>query len=469
MGPLQLEVFEVLKQAVATSPALRPLDYKSTRPVILAIDSCMNGVGFILLQLSEDKKRYPSRFGSIAFNEQESRYSQAKLELYGLFRALKATQLYTIGVKKLVIEMDAKFIKGMLNNPTLHPNDAVNRWIAAILLFDFELVHVPAEKHTRADGLSRRPSADDDNPADDSDELEGWIDSNAGFFIEFHNPPQSCDPAPCLLMSLSRDDVPTTSSPDRDDQVVIPRSSKALARDEKLEVIQRFLTTLQRPEDLDDAQYQQFLRQASDYFVKGSRLFRKNPRGSPRLVPRPQNRFSLIELAHDSLGHKGIFATTHNLLLRFWWPHLNADVRWFVRTCHECQLRQTKYFHIPPIVPDVPTLFRKVHIDTFLMPKIGSYRYVIHARCAMTSYPEGRATTSDSARVIADFIFQELLCRWGALAEIVTDNAPQYIVVLDILATRYGIKHIKISGYNSQANGIVESKHFALVVTKGMT
>ena len=51
--------------------------------------------------------------------------------------------------------MDTKFIKGMINNPTLHPNDAINRWIAAILLFDFELVHVPAEKHTGADGLSQ--------------------------------------------------------------------------------------------------------------------------------------------------------------------------------------------------------------------------------------------------------------------------------------------------------------------------
>ena len=49
--------------------------------------------------------------------------------------------------------MDAKFIKGMLNSPALHPNDAINRWISAILLFDFELVHVPADKHTGADGL----------------------------------------------------------------------------------------------------------------------------------------------------------------------------------------------------------------------------------------------------------------------------------------------------------------------------
>ena len=42
--------------------------------------------------------------------------------------------------------MDAKYIKGMINNPTLHLNDTVNRWIATILLFNFDLVHVPAER-----------------------------------------------------------------------------------------------------------------------------------------------------------------------------------------------------------------------------------------------------------------------------------------------------------------------------------
>jgi hypothetical protein len=148
----------------------------------------MDGVGFILLQVGEDGKRYPSRFGSITFNDRESRYSQAKLELFGLFHALKQTQIYTISVRKLIVEMDAKFIKRMLNNPTLHPNDAVNRWISAILLFNFELVHVPADKHTGADGLSRRPRALEDPPPDNPDELEERIDLSAGFFLEVNTP-----------------------------------------------------------------------------------------------------------------------------------------------------------------------------------------------------------------------------------------------------------------------------------------
>ena len=459
IGPEQLQAISTLKEAILTSPALRPIEYECDRPVILAVDSCMNGVGYILLQLGEDKKRYPSRFGSITFNDRESRYSQAKLELYGLFRTLRQTQLFTIGVRKLIVEMDAKFIKGMLNNPTLHPNDAINRWIAAILLFDFELVHVPAEKHTGADGLSRRPRDSNDPDLDDPEELEDWIDTHSGFFIEMNSRPSPYDPAPPLSLVLHAE-PPSPDIPELSSAIAIPRSDKAAKREQRLDTIREFLTTLKRPPDFSDEGYRQFIRQATDYFVNDGKLFRKNRDNGPQLVPDPEDRLSLIQYAHDKLGHKGAFATTRNILVRFWWPYLNEDVRWYVKSCHECQLRQTEYFHIPPSVPLVPSLFRKAHIDTFFMPKAGKYRYCLHARCALSSWPEWRATTSDSGMVVGEFIFQEILCRWGGLAELVTDNGPAYIAGLDYIGERYGIYHIRISGYNSRANGIVESKHF---------
>ena len=46
------------------------------------------------------------------------------------------------------------------------------------------------------------------------------------------------------------------------------------------------------------------------------------------------------------------------------------------------------------------------------------------------------------------------------MAEIVTDNGPTFVAAVGYLSEKYGIHHIKISPYNSQANGIVEHKHF---------
>jgi len=102
------------------------------------------------------------------------------LELYGLFQALNATKLWLIGAKKLVVEVDAQYIKGMLNKPDLYPNAAMNRWIAAILMFDFELVHVPGTKHKRPDGLSRRRVADSEEEGEGIEEAEGWVDEIIG-------------------------------------------------------------------------------------------------------------------------------------------------------------------------------------------------------------------------------------------------------------------------------------------------
>jgi hypothetical protein len=67
---------------------------------------------------------------------------------------------------------------------------------------------------------------------------------------------------------------------------------------------------------------------------------------------------------------------------------------------------------------------------------------------------------SETAKTIGDFLFEDILCRWGSLREIVTDNGKPFLTALDYLAKRYHIRHIRISGYNSRANGIVERPHF---------
>jgi len=52
---------------------------------------------------------------------------------------------------------------------------------------------------------------------------------------------------------------------------------------------------------------------------------------------------------------------------------LDDDVKWFISTCHPCQTCQTHHLHLPPTVPNIPTLFHKVHINTMLMPTINKF------------------------------------------------------------------------------------------------
>jgi hypothetical protein len=69
----------------------------------------------------------------------------------------------------------------------------------------------------------------------------------------------------------------------------------------------------------------------------------------------------------------------------------------------------------------------------------------------LTSPPLGKVTA---------WIFEDILCSWGSLREIVTDNGGPFIKALKYLANKYGIYHIWLSGYNHRANGLVEQSHF---------
>ena len=96
--------------------------------------------------------------------------------------------MYLIGVRNLIVEVDAQYIKGMLSNPDIAPFASVNCWIVSILLFHFTLVHVPGTRHG-PDGLSRRPRqpGDDDKDSEYNLEFDDWVDKVYGF-MHFLNP-----------------------------------------------------------------------------------------------------------------------------------------------------------------------------------------------------------------------------------------------------------------------------------------
>ena len=89
-GEVQVQAQELLKQAILTSPAICAIDYESNNPVFLSIDPSYIAIGYVLAQgiPGKPKSRYPSCFSSMLLNEQELKYSQPKLELYGLFCSL---------------------------------------------------------------------------------------------------------------------------------------------------------------------------------------------------------------------------------------------------------------------------------------------------------------------------------------------------------------------------------------------
>ena len=140
-----------LQRLVSTAPVLVKLDYEAAKRmthldpsprtsdhglVIVGIDSCQNGTGWILFQMVEQEKHH------------------LRHRIWGIhFR----------------IDVDAKFLIKMVKQPDL-PNAPMTCWISYIALFDYVMNHVPTDKHAGIDGLSRRRRIPNDTDEEDAEE-----------------------------------------------------------------------------------------------------------------------------------------------------------------------------------------------------------------------------------------------------------------------------------------------------------
>jgi transposase InsO family protein len=474
-----------LKVLVSEAPCLVPIDYTSDREVIFAVDSSYIAVGYVLLQIDVNGKRRPARYGSLTFNERESRYSQAKLELYGLYRAIKKMMLYLVGIKHLVIEVDAKYIKGMLNSPDQVPSATLNRWIEGILMLPFTLRHVKAAKHLAADGLSRRPRAEDDSSDGDEDDSERETMDNRpklrmenevsegtetneqkfeGAFLAEVDREEEDEGDQTYEVRLGGRDESEKSDEKADEE---PRGEKEnwsrwLEREHgsDLSATRAFLERLTQPDDLDPLKMKNFISHARHYFLRGDRLYRRQDNGLHQLMVKRVDRGKVLRACHDELGHKGIEATEKNVSHRFWWKGFRADVEKWVKSCVACQKR-SEVRPVPPVASSRPSqLFRHIYIDCMNMPKAHGKTQIIAARDDLSGYIEARMVAKATARLVAAFLFEDIICRWGMIEVLTSDNGSEFVgEAVDVLVKKYGIDQIKISPYNSRASGVVERGH----------
>ena len=288
------EAMDDLKNAITKSPALISIDYKSGQPVIFSVDTSNIAIGYIISHVDIHGQRRPVRFGSIPINDRESRYSQSKLELYGLYRALRQSRFHLAGVKNLYIEVDAKYIKDMLNNPDLQPNATLNRWIAGILLFDFTLIHVPAIHHKGPDALSRRPPADDDSEVEDDNE-DDWFEKSYPIFSQDQTHSDESIPRE----GWNR--VYTTHGPHHSDKVLFQ--------------IYNFLSDLKLPIFSKKTHRQVFLNKVKHYYLESNKMWKHTLSQPLQVILDPSHHTQIIQQSHDELGHQGVYSTAKTISL----------------------------------------------------------------------------------------------------------------------------------------------------------
>jgi transposase InsO family protein len=206
-----------------------------------------------------------------------------------------------------------------------------------------------------------------------------------------------------------------------------------------------------------------FLKKSQQFYLDGERMFKRNGDRAPLLVIfDPERRKEIMRQAHDLLGHRGVDATLHTIQIRFFWPHARSLVHNYVRSCHECQIR-TRLPTQVPLTPSIPTtIFAKVYIDIMYMPLARGFRYLVAAKDDLSGVSEARPLRRATAKALAKFFWEEIYCRYGIVLQATTDNGPEVKDAFELLTVTLGVPHVKISPYNSRANGVVERGHFIL-------
>lgn len=145
--------FQTLKRLLVSAPVLGYADF--TKPFVLEIDASQAGLGAVLSQDYEGKRR-PIAFASRGLRPTErnmSNYSSRKLE----FLALK----WAVTQKFREYLLGNKFLVFTDNNPLSYLQSAKlgaveQRWASELAVFDFEIKYRPGPANRNADALSRQ-------------------------------------------------------------------------------------------------------------------------------------------------------------------------------------------------------------------------------------------------------------------------------------------------------------------------
>ena len=140
---------------------------------------------------------------------------------------------------------------------------------------------------------------------------------------------------------------------------------------------------------------------------------------------------------------------------------MERNIKWFVKTCGPCQERQLQLIHIPPQATYTPSIFEILHTDIMHMtPASNGCKYIIHGWDNCMTWPEACTLRDKKARSIALWLYEEILCCWGSICVIVSDNGESFKAAIKWAKVKWEIAHITISPYNSRANGKIEKPHW---------
>ena len=449
-------ILERLLDCLVEPPVLGFPDF--SLPFILHTDASNQGLGAVLYQQQDNKLRVIA-YGSRTLTASERNYHlhSGKLEFLALKWAVtEKFRDYLYYAPTFTVFSDNNPLTYVLSSAKLNATGC--RWVAELADFHFTIRYRPGKENVDADSLSRMPVNIEMIMGQCTEELASDCVAATTQAIEAQD---SSSPWVCpILTSLQCTAVSEkTHKPFSDAEI-----RQAQQDDKNIGPVMQCKLRDQKPtgHGLNNFSMQSkcLLRGWERLHIDEDGILRRKTTNKTQLVLPERYKTTVLKELHDDMGHQGIDRTTSLIRDRFFWPYMQKEIEHYVaRTC-TCLKQKTPCKETrAPLTSIVTTQpFELVSIDFLHLDKCqGGYEYILVIVDHFTRFAQAYATTSKSAKTVADRIFNDYALKFGLPTRIHHDQGGEFENQLFAqLKKNCGVLGSRTTPYHPQGNGQVE-------------
>jgi len=434
----QQKAFENLKRKLVEAPILTFPDWD--KPFSLHVDTSSMAMGGVLTQMQKGKEKVIA-YGSKTFVHGERHYNTTEQECLAIVHFTNYWRQYLFG-KKIKVVSDHKplrWLGGVRNTRARY-----TRWWEYLQDYELEVVHRKGRLHTNADALSRLKIKQEETK-----DIAG-LDRPENPFITPLRARQ-------IVIDDTKVEFETLFKEQRKDPIVktwIDFLEKGILPGNEKEA-KKIRTRTER-----------MTLEEGILFIRMTGFRRDNWRKEAhKLVVIPKSMVEdIIKAYHNSRlgGHRGIETTIGRIMVNFWWPTLNADVKRWCKGCETCReikpYRKQKSGKLHSIPIGYP--WERVGVDMIAdLPttKRGN-KYIIVFVDYFTKWVEAFPVPDQSAATTAWKFVTDIICRHGAPKFLMSDRGPNFLSeMVEAVNKDLGILKQSTVSYRPQCDGQAEN------------
>ena len=170
---------------------------------------------------------------------------------------------------------------------------------------------------------------------------------------------------------------------------------------------------------------------------------------------------AILVACHEGLGHRQMRSAYRHFAARYWVPAAAKLLKRHILSCKVCQcFADARKFQSPGFSPTASDVFTHWSVDfagPFPKDAVTGMEYVIIAVEWVTRWAEAEATRDASPETAANFLYSRVICRYGCIQSLQSDNGPHFVnPILRNLTKLLQVRHHFSSPYYPQSNGKVE-------------